>query len=96
MSPERLLESMRGYFKGKMSAEALANLENESPRTYLKESLEVVDFIVHIEDEIGQEIDITEVGKELLSATFGQLAAEIHRRLVEGGVTESEPETAPA
>lgn len=78
MEPTALLEVMKGYFvQRKFPAAALENFAGKQPRELLKESLDVVEFVVHLEEELGREIDTNELGEALLSKDFGNLAIEI-------------------
>ena len=83
MDPTEVLEMMKAYFKGKQPAEVLDAFVEQSPRALLKESLDVVDFVVYLEEELGREIDINQLGSALLSKNFGDLSAEVSRMLAE-------------
>jgi acyl carrier protein len=78
-----LLGIMRGYFEGKSSPEVLADFAAVSPRSLLKESLDVVEFVLHLEDELGREIDLARLGGALQHESFGALAAEASGWLAE-------------
>lgn len=80
MEPSAVLTLMRAYFEGKEPPELLASFAEQSPRALLKESLDVVDFVVYLEEEIGREIAIQQVGEALMTMNFGQLAEEVARR----------------
>jgi len=78
MEPDALIEVMKGYFvQRKFPAETFENFAEKQPRELLKESLDVVEFVVHLEEELGQEIDTNELGEALLNKSFGDLAVEI-------------------
>ena len=85
MDTELILEKMKTYFAGKLSEEELATFAEQAPRTILKESLDVVDFLVYLEDELGREIDINELGDPILNKNFGELAQEVSRMLEPAG-----------
>ena len=81
MEAEQILELMRGYFSGKESADTLAALPDLQPRQLLKESLDYVDFVVYLEEELDREIDISQVGAALQNLNFRELSAEVSRML---------------
>lgn len=84
MQPTEILETMKAYFAGKQPAEVLANFPEQSPRALLQESLDVVDFVVYLEEELDREIDINQLGDAILNQNFGELATEVARLLAEG------------
>jgi hypothetical protein len=83
LEAEEILERMRAYFTGKQPEEALAGFAGQSPRALLRESLDVVDFIVYLEEELGRDIDINQLGEALLNKNFGDLSVEVARLLRE-------------
>jgi len=80
---ELALSVMKGYFADRQPAEALAAFPELSPRDLLKESLDIVDFIAYVEEELGCEIDIAQLGVALLNMNFGELAVDLSRLVVE-------------
>ena len=83
MTPEQLLALMKTYFAGKQPAEVLDTFPQQTPRALLKESLDVVDFVVYLEEELEREIDLNALGEVLLNRNFGELAQEMARMLAE-------------
>ena len=81
MERETVLDKMRAYFERKQSPEVLATFGTQLPKTLLPDSLDVVDFILYVEEATGCEIDINEVGESLMNKNFGELAEEVSRRL---------------
>ena len=81
MEPNAVLKMMKRYFEGRQPEEVLASFETTSPRSLLTESLDVVDFIVYLEEELGREIDIQKLGQALFHMNFEQLAGEVSRLL---------------
>jgi acyl carrier protein len=84
MEPNEVLELMKAYFREKQPPEVLQTFAEQSPRALLKESLDVVDFVVYLEEELGREIDINQLGQALLNKNFGDLSTEVSRMLTEG------------
>jgi len=78
-----ILERMRAYFDGRQPEEVLQGFAGQSPRALLKESLDVVDFIVYLEEELGREIPINQLGEALLNKNFGDLSVEVSKMLAE-------------
>jgi acyl carrier protein len=84
MQSTEILDVMKGYFAGKQPPEVMDVFAEQSPKTLLKESLDVVDFVVYLEEELGRDIDINELGEALLNRNFGDLSTEVARMLTEG------------
>jgi len=80
----QVLNVMRAYFAGKQPSEVMDSFAQQSPRALLKESLDIVDFVVYLEEELGREIDMGQVGNALFAESFTDLAAEVSRILSEG------------
>ena len=85
MQPEEVLALMKGYFMGKQPPEVLETFGEQSPRALLQESLDVVDFVVYLEEELGRDININELGEALLNRNFRELSGEVSRMLAEAG-----------
>ena len=81
MTADEVLETMKAYFAGKQPAEVLAAFPEQTPRALLKESLDVVDFVVYLEEELDREIDLNALGEVLLNRNFGELSQEMARML---------------
>lgn len=79
MTSDDALQTMQRYFAGKAPPEVLERFDETPARNLLKESLDVVDFIVYLEEESGREVDIQEVGEALVGMTFRELADYIAR-----------------
>jgi acyl carrier protein len=83
MDRDAVLDKMRSYFERKQPPDVLATFATQSPRALLPDSLDVVDFILYVEEATGVEIDINEVGEALMNKNFGELADELVRRVAE-------------
>jgi len=84
MEADKLMNLMRAYFTGRQPEEVLASLETRYPEDLLKESLDVVEFAVYLEEELGTDVDINGLGQALAGKTFGELAVEVPRFLAAG------------
>jgi hypothetical protein len=80
MNEQAILEIMRSYFPGEPAGDP-GTFGEKFPRSMMKESLDVVNFLVFLEDKTGCHIDITEVGPAMLDKNFNQLAADLAARL---------------
>lgn len=60
---------------------ANGELERLTASQLIHQSLELVEFVLHLEDRLGIEININDLGEALITSTFGKLAD----RLVEIG-----------
>ena len=86
MEAVAILGLMKSYFVQRqppLSAELLEQFPTQSPRELLKESLDVVDFLVYLEEELDRDIDVNQLGEALLYKNFGDLAGEVARMLDE-------------
>ena len=81
MNQQAILDIMKQFFTGMLSAEQLSSFGELRPREIMKESLTVVDFIVNLEDKTGCHIDISEIGEAMMDKNFGQLAEAVAERL---------------
>ena len=81
MDRDAVLDKMRAYFEKKQPPEVLATFGTQPAKALLPDSLDVVDFILYIEEATGCEIDINEVGEALMNKNFDELADEVSRRL---------------
>ncbi len=83
MDADQILALMKEYFREKQPPEVLAGFAEQTPRDLLKESLDVVDFLVYLEEELDRDIDVNQLGEALLYKNFGDLAGEVARMLDE-------------
>jgi hypothetical protein len=81
MNQQAILDIMKGFFIGNLPAEQLESFSELRPREIMKESLTVVEFMVHLEEQTGCHIDISEVGEAMMNKNFGQLAGDLAARL---------------
>jgi acyl carrier protein len=79
-----VLDLMKAYFADRQP-EPVATFSEQSPRELLKESLDVVDFVVYLEEQLDREIDIHQLGEALLNKNFGELSEEVSRMLATEG-----------
>jgi acyl carrier protein len=85
VEPDTLLQTMRSYFEGKQPPEVIENFGDQQPRALLKESLDLVEFVVYLEEELGREIDMDPLGEALMNKNFRELSVEVSRLMAEAG-----------
>jgi acyl carrier protein len=83
VAPDELLELMKGYFQGKQSRDVMETFSQQMPTDLLKGSLDVVDFVVYLEDKLEVEIDLNALGETLVKQDFGALSREVSRMLAD-------------
>jgi len=86
MEPQPILEMMRRFFAEKdppVPPHVMESFPEQSPSALLKESLDVVDFIVYLEEELGRPIDVSQLGGAMMDSNFGELSVEVSRMLSE-------------
>jgi acyl carrier protein len=81
LNPEAVLEVMRAFFKDRDPAPSAEEFSELKPPALLKESIDVVDFIVYLEEELGAEIPTGEIGEAIVSMNFRELSEALAVRL---------------
>ena len=84
MDADQLLETMRKFFAEKHTPQELENFAELTPQSLLKESLDVVDFVVYLEEELGVDIDMNALGEALINKNFGELSQVVAGMLSQG------------
>lgn len=75
---------MKANFEGSVPSEKLERFADVKATELFEESIDVINFLFYLEDELGPKIDASQVGPSMANMTFGQLAAELSRVLNEG------------
>jgi acyl carrier protein len=81
MNQQAILDIMKDFFTGQLPAGHLDSFADLRPREIMKESLTVVDFMVHLEEQTGCHLDMSEVGEAMMNKNFGELAGDLATRL---------------
>jgi len=81
-----VLSTMKTFFVDNNPPEALERFEELKATDLLTESIEVIEFLMYLEDELGVKIDANRIGPALANMTFGDLAAKLC-----GEVDEQQP-----
>ena len=80
MDQTTVLHTMKTFFEDKAEPEVLADFPKRSATELLEESIDVVEFIVYLEDELKIKIDANKLGPAVANMTFEDLAAELCRQ----------------
>jgi len=83
MDADQIMALIKKYFTEKKSVESVDNLPTQPVTSLLTDSLDVVDFLMFVEEELQlkTEIDLTQFGPSLMNRNFGELAGEIAKWL---------------
>jgi acyl carrier protein len=74
-----ILGVMKAYFDEEQPPERLAHFPDVRAADLLEDSVDVITFIMHLEDKLRMNIKLAEVGPALAKMTFQELAAELCR-----------------
>ena len=53
------------------------NIEGMKASDVIQQSLDLVEFVLHLEEKLGLEININTLGEKLITETFGELADDL-------------------
>jgi hypothetical protein len=86
MDQQRILELMQEYFVARKPSEISRDFAQQPVVSLLKDSLEVVDFFIHLEDKLNVDTgaDLNRIGPRLMNSNFSELAAEVEKGLKPG------------
>jgi acyl carrier protein len=74
---ETVLAAIAGFVTEHFPDVLTGQIERLTASQLIHQSLELVEFVLHLEDRLGIEIDINNLGEALITSTFGQLADRI-------------------
>lgn len=76
MSAEAIMRLIERYFSQRKPDVALAVLHEQPVTSLLQDSLDLVDFLVYLEEELKltREIDMNQFGPSVMNKNFGELA----------------------
>jgi acyl carrier protein len=85
MDQAEVLQVMKAHFEGGTYEPAeLEGFADKKATELLTESIDVVEFVMYLEDKLGPAVDATKAGPAMSSKTFGELAEELSRRMKSG------------
>jgi acyl carrier protein len=76
---QTVLDSIRQFVTEHFPTVPLDRLETLRAGDVIQQSLELVELVLTLEEELGIEININELGENLILQNFGQLADELVR-----------------
>jgi acyl carrier protein len=76
---QTVLDAIRQFVTDHFPAVPVDHLETLRAGDVIQQSLELVELVLHLEDELGIEININELGENLIVQNFGELANELVR-----------------
>ncbi len=83
MDQATVLGIMKADFERTAPPEKLADFANVKATELFDESIDVINFLFYLEDELGPKIDASQIGPAMANMTFGELATELCRVLNE-------------
>jgi len=84
---DAVLSTMKANFEGTVPAEKLERFAETKAVDLFEESIDVINFLFYLEDELGPKIDASQIGPAMANMTFGELATELCRVLNKGDAT---------
>jgi acyl carrier protein len=76
---QTVLNVIREFVATHFPTISVEHLETLRAGDVIQQSLELVELVLHLEDELGIEININELGESLVVQNFGNLADELVR-----------------
>jgi acyl carrier protein len=80
---QAVLDAIREFVAAHFPTISLDRLETLRAGDVIQQSLELVELVLHLEDKLGIEININEIGENLVVQNFGSLADELVKSEVE-------------
>ena len=76
---QAVLDAIRQFVTAHFPAVPVDRLETLRASDVIQQSLELVELVLHLEEKLGIEININELGENLVVQNFGDLANELVR-----------------
>ena len=77
MDQPTVLRTMKAHFEETHPPEKLENFASVKAMELFDESIDVVNFLFYLEDELGSRVDISQIGPAMANMTFGELATKL-------------------
>jgi acyl carrier protein len=74
---QAVLEAIREFVAAHFPTISVERLETLRAGDVIQQSLELVELVLHLEEKLGIEININELGENLVVQNFGTLADEL-------------------
>ena len=72
-----VLDAMAEFFAENFPNVPRNNIEGMKASDVIQQSLDLVEFVLHLEEKLGIEININTLGEKLITRTFGELADDL-------------------
>jgi acyl carrier protein len=79
VQPEKVLDIMKAYLADDQPNKPLDDFPQRLPSEFLEDSVDVLTFVLHLEEELDVDIPLAKVGPSLSQTTFQELAVELCR-----------------
>jgi acyl carrier protein len=76
---EEVLAAMKEFIRAHFPTAPTDEIESLTAGDVIRQSLELVEFVLHLEDRLGVEVNINQLGENLIVQNFGALADELVR-----------------
>jgi acyl carrier protein len=76
---EMVLAAMKEFITAQFPTLPADRIESLSAGDVIRQSLELVEFVLHLEERLGIEVNISQLGENLIVQNFGALADELVR-----------------
>jgi acyl carrier protein len=76
---QAVLDAIRQFVVDHFPTVPIEQLETLRAGDVIQQSLELVELVLHLEEKLGIEININELGENLIVQNFGELANELVR-----------------
>ncbi|HYO24647.1 MAG TPA: hypothetical protein VEQ85_06825 [Lacipirellulaceae bacterium] len=77
MDQATVLDRMRAHFDGAAPQKSPEEFAATRAMEMFEESIDVVNFLFYLEDELGPKIDASRIGPAMANMTFGELAEKL-------------------
>jgi acyl carrier protein len=74
---KQVLSAMGEYFVENFPEVPRDNFEEMKASDVIKQSLDLVEFVLHLEERLGIEININTLGEKLITKSLGELADDL-------------------
>jgi len=82
---EAVLAAMKEFVAAHFPTVPSDHIESLCAGDVIRQSLELVEFVLHLEERLGFEVNINQLGESLIVENFGALADELVRLSQAGG-----------
>ena len=72
-----VLEAIAEFFAENFPNVPRDRIEGMKASDVIQQSLDLVEFVLHLEEKLGLEININTLGEKLITKTFGELADDL-------------------